>query len=205
MRFGVPLGVGTGSTFSPAFVSLGSSGQDVFSTGNGTGEVWRVDATTGDRTLVSSAANGIGPALGNLFDLVVAPDGMLLVASAGGLGGSPAIFSIDPVTGDRIVVSSSALAIGTGPVFSRPQSVVVKADGNLVVADGATGSLFLVDPSTGNRLDLSSSAMGTGPAFVEPLGLAIFPIPEPSTALLMGLGLLAMGARPPAQSGTGKA
>ena len=44
--------VGSGPTFTPIFVTLGANVNEIFVT-TGTKEIFRIDATTGDRTLVS--------------------------------------------------------------------------------------------------------------------------------------------------------
>src|SRR5262249_17524442 len=113
--------VGSGPTFEPTFLALGVSDDEIFATGDQGGEIFRVNID-GSRSLVSSAARGSGPSLGSLYDLVLAPDGRILIANyTGAPGANPAILAIDPTTGDRSAVSSSTLGVGAGPSFGRPQ------------------------------------------------------------------------------------
>ncbi len=69
-----------------------------------------------------------------------------------------AIIKINPTTGDRTTVSSSAASVGTGPSFVSPSGIAIGSDGKLIVTDtggtnGTAGSdsVFIVDPTTGNR------------------------------------------------------
>jgi hypothetical protein len=78
---------------------------------------------------------------------------------------------VDPVTGDRTIISDDA--VGSGPSFNfEPaatdagaaiSSVHYEADGSLLVAENGSGSslsdsrIFRVDPATGNRTLISSA------------------------------------------------
>ena len=69
------------------------------------------------------------------------------------------LFSIDPASGDRTLVSgcegsgeSCASLRGSGPVFGSPRGLAVEDDGSIVIADDAIPrDLLRVDPSNGNR------------------------------------------------------
>lgn len=62
-----------------------------------------------------------------------------------------------------------AHAQGNGPPFHQPTSVVVEADGNLVVLDSiardGADAIVRVDPVTGDRVVISDSVTGEGPLF----------------------------------------
>jgi streptogramin lyase len=77
--------------------------------------------------------------------------------SSGDLG----LMAVDPVTGNRTILSDNTH--GTGPVFSDPTSVTFAPDGSLLVGDTILDALFRVDPVTGNRTIISSRTVGTGP------------------------------------------
>src|SRR5262249_32904949 len=84
-------------------------------------------------------------------------------------GYNHALIRIDPVTGDRTIISDDA--VGSGPSFNFPAptaggimwSVHYEADGSLLVAENGSGSsvsdsrVIRVDPATGNRTLISSA------------------------------------------------
>ncbi len=76
-----------------------------------------------------------------------------IVATDHSLG---AVIRIDPLTGDRTILSSNS--IGSGPVMTSPRGVAVEAGGSLLVADYATHSILRVDPATGDRTAAGSMA-----------------------------------------------
>lgn len=105
------------------------------------------------------------------------------------------IVATDPVTADRTdlfgpVVTDTALGIG------------VDAQGKIIVADGidpsplGDGVILSFDPVTGTQEIISGPTVGSGPPLSNTGFLAIVQIPEPSSAILFGLGiLLAFAAR----------
>ncbi len=152
--------------------------------------VVRVDPTTGNRTLVSGCTDticssqvGTGPALGRVFGIEVEASGQILVAD------TLALLRIDPVSGNRSVVSGCAnpactTLVGSGPSFGEPVGVAREADGAILVTDSADDSsfsaVFRVDPATGARSVLSgcadptcSSVIGAGPQFGKVFGIAL--------------------------------
>ena len=72
-------------------------------------------------------------------------DGNLVVADLS-LG---AILRVDPVTGDRTIISDDATGSGVG--FGSPDSIAVGADGDVVVTDVYLNAVFVVDPNSGDR------------------------------------------------------
>jgi uncharacterized protein YjbI with pentapeptide repeats len=105
------------ATWQASSLTFDQSGSVFFT--DGFYAVHRLDLTTGTDTLISGPTGhystiGGGPLLdggGNsdgpgINSIAFAPDGSLIVAGYnGGYNGSPSIFRIDPVTGDRTIVS----------------------------------------------------------------------------------------------------
>jgi sugar lactone lactonase YvrE len=82
-----------------------------------------------------------------------------------------AILRVDPITGDRSVLSDSKHGTGNVSLY-YPYSVRVDASGQIIVADYYNG-IIRVDPSTGNRVLISSSSRGTGPSCYYAVDLVI--------------------------------
>ena len=84
------------------------------------------------------------------------------------------VFEVDPITGDRTIVSSAA--VGSGQNLERPEGIAIAANGDLVVADQGPSSVDAVvriDPTTGNRTVVSKASVGGGPNFSDVRGVAV--------------------------------
>ena len=146
------------------------------------GSIVEINPSNGNRTLLSDFNNAAqGPTAVQITDVFVKSDGTILVpdtnaGSAGGNGGQ--LFMVDPVTGNRTVVSDFANA-GQGPLGTGPNGVGARPDGTILVLDAANISfdmLFLVDMATGNRTLLSdASNAGQGPIFTQATRLVAGP------------------------------
>jgi len=68
---------------------------------------------------------------------------------------------VDPVSGNRTVVSSAS--IGRGPNFVAPKDISIKADGSLLVIDRTLQAVLRVDPVTGDRRIISDAVPGNKP------------------------------------------
>ena len=94
---------------------------------------------------------------------IVASDGQ------GEPDGIQTIFKIDPVTGDRTIISDENT--GTGPIIEAADSVVVDRHGRILVTDFVLDVIFRVDPVSGNRTILSGAGKGSGPNLTGPQGI----------------------------------
>jgi hypothetical protein len=83
---------------------------------------------------------------------------------------STGIIRIDPVTGDRTLVSGciERHCRGSGPDLSAPTGIAVEADRQLVVVS-TFGAVVRVNPDTGVRTSVS----GSGPPLHSPEGIAV--------------------------------
>ncbi len=113
----------------------------------GCGALFRVDPSTGSRTLLSDFGDaGQGPTGGPQFGVAVEASGDILV-----VGEPAALFRVNPVTGSRTLLHS-------GVPFASPRAVAVEPSGKILVADAS--GLFRVDPvgSAVSRLSGGSPA-----------------------------------------------
>ena len=139
----------------------------------------QIDPATGDRTVVSGGGVGTGTDFALPLGIAAGPSGSVYIADGGGFAGDNAVFRVDLATGDRTLISSSALGIGSGAAFNNIAGIVVDSSGNLIVTDRGTfldpSLVFRIDPTTGNRTILSGGNVGTGPDLDNPRGLSFGP------------------------------
>ena len=151
---------------------------------NNRGALFRVDPSTGLRTLLSDFGN---PSQGTVFpatgsplplgprDVAVEASGSILVSDhQAGTNFHGALFRIDPANGIRTIVSD--FGVGT-PLGENPLGFAIEASGNILVIDfdGGTndaGQLFRVDASDGSRT-LVSDFGSASPTGVAPINIAI--------------------------------
>ena len=146
--------------------------------------VLRVDPVSGNRSVVSSVRRlvepvtdnislvperGSGPVFVDPLGIAVEADGQLVVTNFG----RSAVLRVDPLSGDRTVVSGPGA--GTGLALGRPFDIAVEADGQLVVTDPFLGAVLRVDPDTGDRTPVSFDliGVGAGPALMLPLHIVV--------------------------------
>lgn len=109
----------------PHRIDILPDGRLVHAIGRGDGgSVSAFDANLTGRTELSGPDRGDGPAFMAIFDLAVAPDGVVYVLDLGW----PAIFTVDPATGDRRVISGGPDGRGEGPWSFIPNELPVLAD-----------------------------------------------------------------------------
>jgi DNA-binding beta-propeller fold protein YncE len=142
------------------------------------GAVFRVDARTGVRTVVTDLADGLQGAIGSSpAGLAIEASGAILVVdSSAGLALSGALFRVEPVSGRRTLLSDFG-DVGQGPTAGSPAHVAVETSGAILITDatlGAAASVLRVDPVTGMRTILSDcDASAQGLAIDHPAGLTI--------------------------------
>jgi WD40 repeat protein len=126
----------------------------------GAGGIFRVDPVTGERTVISDATRGTGPAF-QPTSVAWSPDGTILATDTN----ARTLLRIDPATGNRTVLAS-ALPLTVGG-FNWPKQVYVDPAGRILMSasDPVTGnsSLYQMDPTTGDHTMISGPGVGTGP------------------------------------------
>lgn len=146
-----------------------------------------VDPVTGERTILTGldALTGItvgdGIALNGPVAPIQLPDGRF---ASGQFQGDFGIYAVDPVTGDRSLLSGSSVdgstPVGTGPELAV-RAITMSPDPNIIYATSFNlDAVLAVEIDTGNRTIISSAgtpaeptAVGTGPAFTSPLGIDV--------------------------------
>jgi hypothetical protein len=160
----------------PGGLAFDSSGRLIVADfASATGSIIAVDSQTGSQTLLS--ATGLGQFTSAWIALE--SDGDYLVTD---LRGADSIVAIDGITGERSTLFS-------GGMLSFLGDLEFDLTGNLVVADEVAG-LVLIDLLTGEQTLIAAP----GGFFTSAAGIAIVPIPEPSTALMLALGLVGIAA-----------
>ena len=114
---------------------------------------------------------GSGPEFNNPYALTIEQDGHLVVTdiTANGFGGK--VVRIDPMTGNRTIVSDEST--GTGPNMSFLSALAVEDDGMLIAL--ARNGVFRIDPVSGDREVVSDENIGSGPLFNTVNTLAVEP------------------------------
>ncbi len=149
------------------------------------GGLFRIDPSTGARTAFSDFGDpGQGDALGsNPFRVAVDASGNIVVLDfdvgelEGIPGGTPGLFSVNPTTGFRTLLSDFG-DVNQGPTGENPVDVAFDESGNILVTDTDAGAddrgvLFSVNPLNGSREIISNFANDNqGPLGVDPAGLS---------------------------------
>jgi hypothetical protein len=171
----------------PAAITLDNSTGQALIYDLNTADIVSLDPTDDTRTLVSSAFSptlGAGPDLLFVRGLTLDAGGLIHAIDAS-LG---AVLSVDPVSGDRVVISddndstNGNIVVGSGPALANPGNIIFDVNNNqLLVADQTLSALIAVDPANGNRTVISDDndstnsniMVGSGPGFSSPKGLWI--------------------------------
>lgn len=174
--------VGVGIDFeNPIAVTVGANGSlfvaddgRTTATEKGRKNVFRIDRNTGARTIVS----GNGPAVSLLTG--DGPEFLVLTAIAAlsnndiivGDSGRGAILQVEPIRGDRTVISEARF--GSGPSLASPWRLALEAEGSLVVIDDVLDAIMRIDPTTGDRTIISDEdGAGRGPPLVNPIAIEV--------------------------------
>lgn len=136
----------------------------------------KIDPATGNRTTVSGSTVGTGPNFVTPSGIAMRADGKLIVSDIGGTNGnagSDAIFVVDPVTGNRTILSDDVSPNATN-ALTTANTILLHSTLGILVSDTTTvDSVMRVDGTTGARTIFSSNTVpnGTNP-LSNPLGLA---------------------------------
>ena len=145
------------------------------------GALFKLDPTTGDRTLISDFADSSQGPLGIQPFRVAADDsGNIFVTDTGPDSSSTDtfLFKINSVTGARTILSNFA-DITQGPTGRLPFNIAIDSSGDLLVSDlfagvAGNGLIFKIDPITGDRTVFTDFQTPPGfPTGRLPHGLAI--------------------------------
>ena len=165
------------------------------------GVILVVDLATGNRTIVSDADTGTGPAFTTAVAAMAydATLGRLIVAAPALAAEGDAVVAVDPVTGNRSVISSSTT--GTGPAFSFGDSLSLAADfvaGVVHVAEDST--VIEVALANGDR-----TLLHTGPTYRSAIAadVANVRVLQVRGGVLLGIDTATAGTTVLSDDGTG--
>lgn len=105
------------------------------------GALFTVDPSTGNRTLLSDFGDAAqGPVGAAPYDVALTASGTILVTDpAVGTAGRGALFTVDPSTGNRTLLSDFGDG-AQGPLGAEPFGVALTADGTILVIDEDAGT-----------------------------------------------------------------
>jgi hypothetical protein len=142
------------------------------------GALFKVNPTTGARILLSDFGNAAqGPTGTSPFGVASGDVNSILVIDNQGVGGNGALFTVNPATGVRAILSDFGDP-AQGPTGVDPVGIALGVGGIILVTDieagtDGNGALFSVNPTTGMRTLLSDFGNGAqGPTGKTPTGIA---------------------------------
>lgn len=149
------------------------------------GAIFELDLATGDRMVIADRNVGSGPdPVFGISQIAVEATGTLLTVNSE-IG---AIVRTDPNSGNRVNLT------GETNVLTNPIGIAVETSGAILVTTRADftedQALWRFDPITGSGSIISGPGIGAGPEFSSPAFIAVVPVPEPSTGILLLLGVL---------------
>lgn len=113
--------------------------------------VLAVDLVSGNRTIVSNAATGVGVDFITPLNLGLDLAGKRLFVID---DGRDALIAVDRLSGDRIIISD--LATGSGTPFMNPSGLALDLENNRAfVIDTGLNALSLVELGSGDRVIVS--------------------------------------------------
>ncbi len=95
--------------------------------------------------------------------------GDILIPVSGSNGYTPSVLRIDPITGDRSLVSGGG--VGGGVEFGSAAGLSLVGNSELYVADDGLHAVLRVDLVSGDRSIVSGAGIGSGDAFLAPESL----------------------------------
>ena len=134
--------------------------------------IFSVNKATGETLEISGPVEGTGESFSTPTSLVINKNETKFYVLD---NGKKAVIEVDITNGNRTVISSSALTIGTGNNFNNPTRLVLNHAENkiYVCSRGGSREIVEVDISTGNRTRISSNSYGNGDPIDTPYGLTI--------------------------------
>ena len=163
--------IGDGGRFRAPFGLVREASGQILVGNQSVAVIHRVDPVSGDRSVVSGRTRGAGPPIfGPIQQFARESGGTLLITVPSTIDSAGAIMRIDPVTGDRTMLSSAST--GSGPTFGTPVGIALDLDGDIFVTDPVLSTIFRIDPVSGNRTVISNSVTGEGEMLFNPRGLA---------------------------------
>jgi len=153
--------VGTGGFLAQIYGLAIDANGNIIAADTGSAAIYRIDPSTGNRTVLASSTIGTGAAFSSSFAVIVNPDASIVWVTDAAL---QPLISLNPATLVRTVVSSSSgTLVGTGAAFNSPTGLIRLSDGSyLVVNFSGANYLLRVDPTTGNRTVVSGASVGSG-------------------------------------------
>jgi acetylglutamate kinase len=138
------------------------------------GQLFRVDAVTGARTVVSDFYSGLPRGVNPTGIAIESTGNILALDPDAGTGDSGQLFRVNAVTGARTVVSDFYSGLPRGV---NPTGIAIESTGNILVLDpdagtGSRGQLFRVNAVTGARTVFADFSSGE-PVGTNPTGIAI--------------------------------
>jgi hypothetical protein len=184
MCAGTTWAQGEGPGFGDPVGIASDAGFNLFVVDTAPAAVLRVDPFSGDRSIVADDDVGSGVPLSRPVAIALHTGNQLVIVDQF----LDAVLRVDPNTGNRQIVSGCPTStdpcplslIGSGPDFANPVAIASANPTSLLVIDFGDGrrDLVQVDVATGNRTIVASPTVGSGPALIDPLGLAVNAVGE---------------------------
>lgn len=130
------------------------------------GAVVKISSSTGVREILSAPARGQGPAFVLPAQLEI-QNGVITV-----LDREVGILRVDPVSGDRRLVSGGS--VGLGVSFDNPRAMLIQGN-DIIVADTGIDALIRVDATTGDRTQIFQAFFEGDPIILSPLDMIGMP------------------------------
>ena len=191
--------VGTGPDFDNIFMLALERNGDLVVTDRSGPMLFRVARVSGDRAILSGCSDDTCSSLVGAGPMFLRPNGIAVESNDDLLNDDllvgdydlGSIFRVDPVTGDRTVISGCvdelcSSPVGSGVAFESILGIALEADGSILVAEANANlgsefrAVFRVDPITGDRTIASGCAqfectswVGTGVMFDVPVDIAL--------------------------------